>query len=52
MNQGVNFLIADMAAEIEAARLLVWQAAWLLDQGERGDAAVVVSRSGSRPTPR
>jgi len=34
MNQGVNFLIADMAAEIEAARLLVWQAAWLLDQGE------------------
>jgi acyl-CoA dehydrogenase len=35
MNQGVNFLVADMAAEIEAARLLVWQAAWLLDQGER-----------------
>jgi acyl-CoA dehydrogenase len=35
MNQGVNFLIADMAAEIEAARLLVWQAAWLLDQGKR-----------------
>ena len=36
MNQGVNFLVADMAAEIEAARLLVWQAAWLLDQGQRG----------------
>jgi acyl-CoA dehydrogenase len=35
MNQGVNFLVADMAAEIEAARLLVWQAAWLLDQGAR-----------------
>ncbi|MBA3365409.1 MAG: acyl-CoA dehydrogenase family protein [Actinobacteria bacterium] len=35
MNQGVNFLIADMAAEIEAARLLTWQAAWLLDQGRR-----------------
>jgi len=35
MNQGVNFLVADMAAEIEASRLLVWQAAWLLDQGER-----------------
>ena len=35
MNQGVNFLIADMAAEIEAARLLTWQAAWLLDQGIR-----------------
>ena len=35
MNLGVNFLIADMAAEIEAARLLTWQAAWLLDQGKR-----------------
>jgi acyl-CoA dehydrogenase len=35
INQGVNFLVADMAAEIEAARLLVWQAAWLLDQGQR-----------------
>jgi acyl-CoA dehydrogenase len=35
MNQGVNFLIADMAAEIEAARLLTWQAAWLLDLGRR-----------------
>jgi acyl-CoA dehydrogenase len=35
MHQGVNFLIADMATEIEAARLLVWQSAWLHDQGER-----------------
>jgi acyl-CoA dehydrogenase len=35
MNQGVNFLIADMAAEIEGARLLAWQAAWMLDQGKR-----------------
>ncbi len=33
MHQGVNFLIADMAAEIEAARLLTWQAAWMLDSG-------------------
>jgi acyl-CoA dehydrogenase len=35
MHQAVSFLIADMATEIEAARLLTWQAAWLLDQGER-----------------
>jgi acyl-CoA dehydrogenase len=35
INQGVNFLVADMAAEIEAARLLTWQAAWLIDQGQR-----------------
>jgi acyl-CoA dehydrogenase len=33
MHQGVNFLIADMATEIEAARLLTWQAAWMLDAG-------------------
>ncbi|HXF97331.1 MAG TPA: acyl-CoA dehydrogenase family protein [Gaiellaceae bacterium] len=33
MHQGVGFLIADMAAEIEAARLLTWQAAWMLDRG-------------------
>jgi acyl-CoA dehydrogenase len=32
-HQGVNFLIADMATEIEAARLLTWQAAWMLDSG-------------------
>ena len=33
MNQGISFLVADMAAEIEASRLLTWQAAWMLDQG-------------------
>ena len=35
MHQGVNFLIADMATEVEAARLLTWQAAWMIDQGQR-----------------
>ncbi len=35
MNQGINFLIADMATKIEAARLLCWQAAWMIDQGQR-----------------
>ena len=33
MNQGVSFLVADMATEIEAARLLTWQAAWMIDAG-------------------
>ena len=33
MNQGINFLIADMATNIEAARLLCHQAAWMLDSG-------------------
>ena len=34
MNQGISFLVADMATEIEASRLLCWQAAWMIDQGE------------------
>lgn len=33
--QGVSFMIADMAKDIEAARLLVWRAAWEIDQGRR-----------------
>ncbi len=33
MHQGISFLIADMATDIEAARLLVWQSAWMLDSG-------------------
>jgi alkylation response protein AidB-like acyl-CoA dehydrogenase len=35
MHQGVNFLIADMATEIEAARLLVRDAATKYDAGVR-----------------
>ncbi len=31
--QGVAFMVADMATEIEAARQLVWRAAWLKDKG-------------------
>ena len=40
MHQGVNFLIADMATEIEASRLLVWQSAALLDHEGLGFAVV------------
>lgn len=35
MNQGVSFMLADMAMKVEAARLLTWQAAWLADKGAR-----------------
>jgi alkylation response protein AidB-like acyl-CoA dehydrogenase len=31
--QAIAFMLAEMATEIEAARLLVWEAAWTLDQG-------------------
>jgi alkylation response protein AidB-like acyl-CoA dehydrogenase len=32
--QAIAFMIAEMAIEIDAARLLVWEAAWHLDRGE------------------
>lgn len=32
MHQGVAFMLADMKTAIEAARLLVWRAAWTADQ--------------------
>ncbi len=32
-NQAISFMLADMATEIEAARLLTWKACWLIDQG-------------------
>jgi alkylation response protein AidB-like acyl-CoA dehydrogenase len=32
--QGIQFKLADMATELEAARLLVYQAAWAHDAGE------------------
>jgi alkylation response protein AidB-like acyl-CoA dehydrogenase len=32
--QSIAFMLADMATEVDEARLLVWEAAWLLDQGQ------------------
>ncbi len=33
--QAIQFMLADMATELDAARLLVWRAAYLKDQGVR-----------------
>jgi len=33
--QAVQFMLADMAKDIEAARLLTYQSAWMIDQGQR-----------------
>lgn len=33
-HQAISFKLADMATQIEAARLLVYKAAWLKDQGQ------------------
>ena len=43
MHQGVNFMVADMATEIQASRLLCWQAAWMLDQGMGAKATLYSS---------
>jgi len=34
-HQGVGFMLADNETELHLCRLIVWHAAWLLDQGER-----------------
>ncbi len=34
--QAIAFMLAEMATEIEALRLLVWEAAWMLDNGKPG----------------
>ena len=53
--QGVAFMVADMATEIEAARHLVYRAAWLKDQGRdyglaAAQAKLFASEVSSRAT--
>jgi acyl-CoA dehydrogenase len=43
-HQSVQFMLADMAKDIEAARLLVWKAAWLADQGIRNSKEAAVAK--------
>jgi acyl-CoA dehydrogenase len=42
--QAIQFKLADMAIKIEAARLLTWQAAWLVDQELRHDHQSAISK--------
>jgi alkylation response protein AidB-like acyl-CoA dehydrogenase len=53
--QGVAFMVADMATEIEAARQLVYRAAWLKDRGRdyglaAAQAKLFASEVSSRAT--
>jgi alkylation response protein AidB-like acyl-CoA dehydrogenase len=53
--QGVAFMVADMATEIEAARQMVWRAAWLKDRGRdyslaAAQAKLFASEVSSRAT--
>jgi acyl-CoA dehydrogenase len=47
MHQAVGFMVADMATEIQAARLLCWQAAWALDN-DMGRQATLYSSFAKR----
>ena len=44
MNQSIAFMLANMCMEIDAARLLVWRAAWLANNGEYRNAEGSMSK--------
>ena len=44
-HQAVQFMLSDMAKDIEAARLLVWKAAWLADQGIRNTKEAAIAKA-------
>jgi acyl-CoA dehydrogenase len=43
--QAIAFMLANMAIEIDAMRLLAWEAAWRLDQGQRATREACLARS-------
>lgn len=45
--QSIAFGLAEMAIEIEAIRLLVWEAAWLLDAGKDASQAAYLALTGA-----
>jgi len=42
--QGISFKLAEMATEIEAARMMVYRAAWMKDQGLNYDQAAAMAK--------
>jgi len=42
--QSIAFMIADMAIEIDAARLMLWEAAWKYDEGQDGSRAAYMAK--------
>ncbi len=44
-HQAIGHMIADMAMQVEAARLLVWKAAWAEDSGERNTAIAAMAKA-------
>ena len=44
-HQSIQFMLADMAKDIEAGRLLIWKAAWLADQGVRNSKEAAMAKA-------
>ncbi len=42
--QAIQHMLADMATELDAGRLLVWRAAWMQDQGRRTTAESSIAK--------
>ncbi len=49
-HQAIAFMIADMAKDIEAARLLVWLSAWTIDQGQRNTLQAAFAKASAADT--
>ncbi len=49
-HQAISFMIADMAKDIEASRLLVWQAASLIDEGKRNTKEASMAKAFAADT--
>ncbi len=44
-HQAIGFMIAEMAMEIDAARLMTWRAAWLKDSGQRNTKEAAMAKA-------
>jgi acyl-CoA dehydrogenase len=44
-HQAIGHMIADMAMQIEAARMLVWRSAWDYDHGERNTIHAAMAKA-------
>lgn len=49
-HQAVSFMLADMAKDIDAARLLCWRSAWLIDRGARNSKEAAMAKAFAADT--
>lgn len=43
--QAISFMLADMDKNVEAARLLAWKAAWMIDEGKRNTREAAIAKA-------